>query len=186
MENAIKALEQEVSSLTSRLQQAEAALGKIDALEHTVNSGGGQQGGGREVVTRLESLESSVLAICQLQQDASGDPSAAKLPQMELRIAGIQQSVEMLSMNMQELANNLRQVAGQNNDIQRGLQGTIGYDIQNNFECEHCGSRSYVLGIVKCSSCGEEDWWGWWPPEDYEEEGGGDEWWGEEDEGWDE
>ena len=59
----------------------------------------------------------------------------------------------------------MKETARKINDAMQGTKGTWGYDIHRTYECQHCGSKGNVVGLVKCSECGDEDWWGWWPPE---------------------
>ena len=179
------------ASLIGRLGKLEAAVARIDALEKAVKSGGAQQGApGSDVLQRIESLEISVMGICQIQQESPADALLAKIPQLErelVKITRLEQelgrvarqeqelaetkdAVQSLSSQLQTALRQLKKTAGQTNKAVQGLKGTWGYDLQNNYECQHCGSQGYVVGLVKCSDCGEEEWWGWWPPEEDEHE----------------
>jgi len=153
-----------------------------------------------DIIRRLEALEVSVMGICQLQQDSSTDVITAKLGHLEqemFRISRLEQelakiprlerelnkisrleqeladmnaAVQNLSSQLQTALRQLKKTAALANKAVQGLKSTWGYDLQNNYECQNCGSQGYVVGLVKCSDCGEEEWWGWWPPEEEEED----------------
>ena len=183
--------EKEVTSLSGHLEKIEAAVARIDALEKTVKSGGAQQGTPDEdILRRLESIELSIMGICQIQQESPSDALLAKIPQLERELpkisrlerelakvyrlekelANMNAMVQNLSNQLQGALKQLKKTTVQVNKAMQGLKGTWGYNLQSNYECQHCGSRGYVVGLVKCSDCGEEEWWGWWPPEEEEYE----------------
>ncbi|MBT4511418.1 MAG: hypothetical protein HOC20_04305 [Chloroflexi bacterium] len=155
-----------LAALTSRIENAEATMSKIAALETEVKTAKLQQSGiDPEYKTRLESLENSVLTICHIQQEYTRDPELDKIPRLQKELAKANELIETLSSQLQSVQNKLQQAAKEIALTKDGLNGTWGHDIQRNFECQSCGERGYVLGLVKCSECGDEDWWGWWPPE---------------------
>lgn len=39
-------------------------------------------------------------------------------------------------------------------------------DLRDDFQCEHCQSKSLVAFHAKCTSCGKENWLGWWPKDE--------------------
>jgi len=183
--------EEALDSLAGRLKKLEAAVARIDALEKAVKSGGAQKSAPDEdILRRLEAMEISVMGICQIQQEAPADALMAKISQLERGLAKISRleqelgrvarqeqelaetkdAVQSLSSQLQTALRQLKKTAGQTSKAVQGLKGTWGYDLQQNYECQHCGSQGYVVALVKCSDCGEEEWWGWWPPEEDERE----------------
>lgn len=160
----------DMDAMTSRIRNAEESLAKL-------NSQIGQDIG---FTNRLEALENSVLAICQMQQDSAIDPVIAKVPQLEKKLEAKLPELERelnkmsaivndLKDQLQTALNQIHETSKKVDNSSRGLKRTWGYDLQQNYECERCGSQGMVVGLVKCSECGDEDWWGWWPP-DYENE----------------
>ncbi|NQT71316.1 MAG: hypothetical protein HQ553_00930 [Chloroflexi bacterium] len=156
----------EMTNLTDRIKKAEESLANV----------ANKTGSGTEMANRLEALESSVLAICQMQQDVHSDPAiekipqlekqlATKIPELERELATMNASITELSAQLQTALNEMKETARKINDAMQGTKGTWGYDIHRTYECQHCGSKGNVVGLVKCSECGDEDWWGWWPPE---------------------
>ena len=154
-----------LANITGRIEKAEAAMDKLSALEVEVKTSKQQSGMSPEYVTRLESLEHSLLSICQIQQDYTRDPDLDKIPKLEKELAKANDLIETLSGQLQNLQNKLQNATEEISRARNKLNGTWGYDIQNSFECQSCGARGHVVGLVKCSECGDEDWWGWWPPE---------------------
>lgn len=156
----------EMANLTDRIKKAEESLANV----------ANKTGSGTEMASRLEALESSVLAICQMQQDVHSDPAIEKIPQLERQLttkipelerelAAMSASIGELSTQVQTALNQMKETTKKINDDMQGIKGTWGYDIHRTYECQHCGSKGNVVGLVKCSECGDEDWWGWWPPE---------------------
>ncbi|MCL0082301.1 hypothetical protein M1O14_01025 [Dehalococcoidia bacterium] len=94
----------------------------------------------------------------------SSDQVMTRILQLERQMSNITRAVQTLSLNLQGALNLVKDTNDRFRDIRRGLQGTLSYDIRETFECQHCGSRGYVVGLIKCSECEEENWWGWWPP----------------------
>lgn len=158
--------------LKNRVQKLEETLSQLE----TIVISNQQAGTSPELLNRLEAVESSVLTICSLQQDSEDGVAIAKipllekklttkLPQLEMELENAKSEIADLSGKLQKALHQVQENSDQVKTTEKGLQGTWGYDIKRHYECESCGSRGHVVGLVKCSECGDEDWWGWWPSE---------------------
>ncbi|MCL0075597.1 hypothetical protein M1O17_01770 [Dehalococcoidia bacterium] len=139
LEAVIKPLCATMETLEKRLEKAEAIVGRVGVMERDMagNSGVSSQ---------------------------SSDQVMTRILQLERQMSNITRAVQTLSLNLQGALNLVKDTNDRFRDIRRGLQGTLSYDIRETFECQHCGSRGYVVGLIKCGECEEENWWGWWPP----------------------
>lgn len=156
-DDAIDAIESTVGDLMDRVAKLEAGLRKVDALEKTVRALGEQQGGpDSDANEKLKALENSILTLSQLQHENIGASQ---------QVSELKTAVQNLSQHLQQLMTQVQATAQEVKVIKKGLEGTVGYAIKDTFECQYCGSQGYVVGLVKCTDCGEEDWWGWYPPE---------------------
>ncbi len=175
----LKSLEEAIAALSKRVERLESLAGRMESIERSVKSASPSKGPDADLVKRVEALEGSVITICQIQQEAKKDPSLQKIAQMQQQLAKVTSAVQALSSQIQALSGQVQKTTSQSKSIVRKLGSTMGYNIQNTFECQQCGAHGYVVSLVKCSACGHEDWWGWWPPEETEEEmdefDGGDE-----------
>ncbi|MFA4835672.1 MAG: hypothetical protein WC749_06355 [Dehalococcoidia bacterium] len=141
VEQLLKPLQSSMDILAKRMERAEAAFGRVGALEKAVAS--------------------------HAQQPSQrSDKDSAKVLQLEREMANINSAIQKLTLNLQNITNMVKNGNRQIRDVNRGLKGTLGYDIHETFECEHCGSQGNVTALVRCSECGEEGWWGWWPSEE--------------------
>ena len=141
VEGIISPLQAAIDALSRRVDSAEKGLGRISVLEKSVSS------------TAQSSSQNS-------------NHVMERVLYLEQEITGIRNIIQTLSQDLQRAFAGFDGLTRQVKEINRGLEGTMGYDIRRNFTCEKCGSQGYVAGLVKCSCCEEEDWWGWWPPED--------------------
>lgn len=165
----LTSIEEAIAALSKRIERLESLAGRMESIERAAKTPS-SKGPDADLVRRVEALEGSVITICQIQQEAKNDPSTQKIALLQQQLAKVNNAVQALSSQLQALAGQVQKTASQNRGIVRKLGATMGYNLQNTYECRHCGSRGYVVTLVKCSACGEEDWWGWWPPEDVEEE----------------
>lgn len=102
-----------------------------------------------DLARRLGKVEASINQFNQKEWDA---------PDVSAPIKRISQKVAALDKNLQK-------VNGQVNRVMKGLKGTPGYGIRNDFSCTSCGSDGLIAIPMRCTKCGEEGWWGWWPKE---------------------
>ncbi len=102
-----------------------------------------------DLARRLGKVESSINQLNRKEWDA---------PDVSAPIKKISQKVTALDQNLQK-------VNGQVNRVMKGLKGTPGYGIRNDFSCTSCGSDGLIAIPMRCTKCGEEGWWGWWPKE---------------------
>ncbi len=177
----------ELAKIKARLEKIEASLARIDSLEQKVKASSGQQGAlDPDFIRRFEAVEVSVMGICQMQQEVPREDlmpkisalereigkvsrlerDTSKIARLEQELTDMNTTVQNLTSQLQNAHDQMRKIAGQAKKNSQGLKDTWGYQLKQNFECQECGSQGYVVGLVKCSDCGEEEWWGWWPPED--------------------
>ncbi len=102
-----------------------------------------------DLAQRLGKVEASINRLNQKEWDA---------PDVSAPLKRISQKVTALDQNLQK-------VNGQVNRVMKGLKGTPGYGIRNDFSCTSCGSDGLIAIPMRCTRCGEEGWWGWWPKE---------------------
>lgn len=140
LEAVIKPLCATMETLEKRLEKAESIAGRVGVMERDMAGNAGVS-------------------------SQSSDQVMARILQLERQMASINMAVQTLSLNLQGALGLVKDTNDQLRDIRRGLRNTLSYDIRENFECQHCGSRGHVLGLIKCSECEEENWRGWWPPE---------------------
>jgi hypothetical protein len=93
------------------------------------------------------------------------ETSINDLSQKEESTPDVSVSVQRLSQRLEAVAKNLQKVNGRVDGVLRGLEGTPGYGIRNDFTCDSCGSHGLIALPMKCTKCGGEGWWGWWPKE---------------------
>jgi len=139
LEAVIKPLCATMETLEKRLERAESIAGRVGVIERDMAGNGGAA--------------------------QSSDQVMARILQLERQMGTINVAIQTLSLNLQGALGLVKDTNDQLRDIRRGLRNTLSYDIRENFECQHCGSRGHVLGLIKCSECEEENWRGWWPPE---------------------
>ncbi len=113
---------------------------------------------------KISGMEKELTKVSGLEKELE------KVAQLEQELAKVDATVKNLAGQVQGSLKQMQKVVNQLNKTTKGLKDTWGYDLHKNFECEKCGSEGYVLGLVKCSDCGDEDWWGWWPPEEVSDE----------------
>ncbi len=104
-----------------------------------VMNAGERPAAGTDLAQRIEKLEE---AVSKLAQSAAGAKSQTQL-------ATLTKQVETL--------------AAQVRDLRQHAAHTVGYRLQETFQCGSCGHKGLVAGKVKCTVCGEETWMGWWP-----------------------
>ncbi len=102
-----------------------------------------------DLTRRLGKVEASINQLDRKEWDA---------PDVSVPIQRISQKVTALDQKLQK-------VNGQVSRVMKGLKGTPGYDIRNDFSCVSCGSDGFIAMPMRCTKCGEEGWWGWWPKE---------------------
>ena len=140
LEAVIKPLCATMETLEKRLERAESIAGRVGVMERDMAGNAGVS-------------------------SQSSDQVMARILQLERQMASINMAVQTLSLNLQGALNLVKDTNDRLRNVKRGLHGTLSYDIRETFECQYCGSRGYVVGLVKCSECEEESWRGWWPPE---------------------
>lgn len=140
LEAVIKPLCATMDTLEKRLEKAEAIVGRVGVMEKGMDGNAGVA-------------------------SQSSDQVMARILQLERQMANINTAIQTLSLNLQGALNLLKHTNDQMRNSRRGIHGTLGYDIRENFQCQHCGSRGYVVGLIKCGECEEEEWRGWWSPE---------------------
>ena len=101
---------------------------------------GAQQSIGADVAQRIERLEAALSKLMQ-SGAAGGQPQA--------QLQALAKQVETLTAQVQALRQHVAQ--------------SVGYRVQETFECASCGEKGLVAGLVKCTACGGETWLGWWP-----------------------
>lgn len=109
----------------------------------------------------------SLVAEQQIQLDAL----ARRIAKLETNLHEIAHSVSQGSkgksgvapQQLIELSSTLRQVVKQTTRMQKGLEGTPGYNLADEFTCSECGSHGHLAIPVTCTACDKEGWWGWWP-----------------------
>ena len=141
LEAIIAPLQTAIDSISQRVENTESAMGRINILEKNLASN-----------TQISSQSSN-----QVME---------KIRYLEQEMANLKNTIQTLSQEINKAFGTFDGLNNQVNEINRGLASTLGYDIRQNFTCEHCGSQGYVTGLVKCSQCEEENWWGWWPPQE--------------------
>ncbi|MFP3975014.1 MAG: hypothetical protein ACLFVK_02190 [Dehalococcoidia bacterium] len=120
---------------------------RIDSLENLAQR-----------VDQVESLVTKILALSQQMEVAT-----AKIERLETQIANMENAPQSAQQDIRPLVNSIKEIDAQLMSILKGLQGTVGYNLGQNFRCSSCGSQGFVAELVKCTVCGEESWWGWWP-----------------------
>jgi len=120
---------------------------RIDSLENLAQR-----------VDQVESLVTKIPALSQQMEVAT-----AKIERLETQIANMENGPQSAQPDIRPLVNSIKEIDAQLMSILKGLQGTVGYNLGQNFRCSSCGSQGFVAGLVKCTVCGEENWWGWWP-----------------------
>jgi DnaJ-class molecular chaperone len=64
---------------------------------------------------------------------------------------------------IKKLAADVKTLAGHLAGITQGLNNTPDYNLREEFQCDHCGSKGTVATKHRCTNCEKEGWWGWWP-----------------------
>ena len=65
---------------------------------------------------------------------------------------------------LQALAKQVEALTAQVQALRQHVARSVGYRVQETFQCASCGEKGLVAGLVKCTACGGETWLGWWPP----------------------
>ncbi len=93
------------------------------------------------------------------------ETNISRLSQKEGSVADVSLPVQRLSQRLDAMVKDLQKVDSQVGGVLRGVEGTPGYGIRNDFTCESCSSHGFIALPMRCTKCGEEGWWGWWPKE---------------------
>jgi hypothetical protein len=114
---------------------------------------------------------------------ASGDSRAAATAAKDIKeikgmLSGITQRLGALEGRMQKLerqavkgddvkikklSGEVKSLATHLGVITQGLNNTPDYNLREEFQCTHCGSKGTVATKHRCTNCEKEGWWGWWP-----------------------
>ena len=93
------------------------------------------------------------------------ETNISRLSQKEESVADVSLPVQRLSQRLDAMVKDLQKVDSRVGGVLRGVEGTPGYGIRNDFTCESCGSHGFIALPVRCTKCGGGGWWGWWPKE---------------------
>ena len=102
-------------------------------------------GGDSNIISRLENLEKWVRRIETLEQ----------------RVAQLSNSDG--GNPDQSMAKQIQTIGAEVKQISSRLKGTLGYGAYQDFKCDQCGTEHTVATVLKCTSCGHQNWRGWWP-----------------------
>lgn len=98
------------------------------------------------------------------ERPAAGTDLAQRIEKLEEAVSKLAQSVGGAKSQTQlaTLTKQVETLAAQVRDLRQHAAHTVGYRLQETFECASCGQKGLVAGKVKCTACGEEVWTGWW------------------------
>ncbi len=111
----------------------------------------------------LETIQATLDDLAQRMTRA--ETNISRLSQQGGGAPDVSASVQRLSQRLETVVKNLQKVNSQVDGVSKGLEGTPGYNIRNDFACKSCGSHGFIALPMRCTKCGEEGWWGWWPKE---------------------
>ena len=94
------------------------------------------------------------------------ETAMSKFDQMEKAIAEARSSTSQSPQALHDLEEQFEDLNDQLDDFTEKLSASLGYNIGNIHQCNHCGSEGLVAIRVKCTECGDENWLGWWPPKE--------------------
>ncbi|MDD5191498.1 MAG: hypothetical protein PHE50_10755 [Dehalococcoidales bacterium] len=98
------------------------------------------------LTTRLENVEKMVRRIDLLEQRIN-------------QISGTIGNLPDQSKNVKQI----QMIGEEVKQISSKLKGTLGYGAYQEFKCDECGSQHTVATVLKCTTCGHQNWRGWWP-----------------------
>jgi hypothetical protein len=91
-----------------------------------------------------------------------------KLNEANQRLVVLEEKVEHLAKMMRLQSDHMQPLEQRITEISTRFREyshfqKIRPELRDDFQCDECQSKANMAFLVKCTTCGKEEWFGWWP-----------------------